>query len=243
MKLDPESLYVQLGHIAATIPADLGGAGPITHEMNQWLGRAAVLVEATGDAFDLAGFRVASDNLKTVLRDQNAQKIAAILHRALARAELAAPATVRGAFIPIGEVFSVFAAISKVIGHAQHDVFIVDPYADAKALTDFAVIAPEKTTVRLMSDAATVKPDLRPAAKKWVSQYVSIRPLLVRLAPERTLHDRLIVVDDAQVWSLTQSLKDFSARSPGSIVKVDPVTASLKIEAYKAIWQTATLVV
>ncbi|BAM92882.1 hypothetical protein S58_69160 [Bradyrhizobium oligotrophicum S58] len=40
-------------------------------------------------------------------------------------------------------------------------------------------------------------------------------------------------------WTLTQSLKDFAARSPATIVKVDAETAALKVSAYGAIWQTA----
>jgi hypothetical protein len=65
------------------------------------------------------------------------------------------------------------------------------------------------------------------------------RPLEIRLAPARSLHDRLIIVDGAQAWTLTQSLKDFAARSPATIVKVDGETAGLKICAYDAIWRGA----
>ncbi|ARU25109.1 phosphoribosyltransferase (plasmid) [Ralstonia solanacearum] len=84
-----------------------------------------------------------------------------------------------------------------------------------------------------------MKPGLKPAAESWAKQYNSVRPIEVRLAPAKSLHDRLITVDDAQAWTLTQSLKDFAARSPASIVRVDTETASLKIHAYAAIWQSA----
>jgi hypothetical protein len=39
----PEALYLQLGNLVAEMP-DLAN-GPITPEMNRWLGRAAALVE------------------------------------------------------------------------------------------------------------------------------------------------------------------------------------------------------
>ncbi|MFV8529454.1 hypothetical protein [Ralstonia pseudosolanacearum] len=238
MSLDPESLYVQLGRLVETMP-DLTRPGPTTAEANQWLGRAAALVEESGDPADFITFKVAAQNLDTVLRDTNAQTVVAIVHRALARAELKAPAASQGAFIPVGESFSAVAAVSKVLAAARQTVLIVDPYADAKALTDFAVLAPEGVQVRILSDAGTVKPSLKPAAESWVKQYNSARPLEVRLAAARSLHDRLIAVDDAQAWTLTQSLKDFAARSPASIVRVDAETAGLKIGAYAAIWQGA----
>ncbi|WP_184056715.1 phosphatidylserine/phosphatidylglycerophosphate/cardiolipin synthase family protein [Paraburkholderia sp. MM5384-R2] len=219
---------------------DLHRPGPITVETNQWLGRAAALIEATfGRSAEVITFKVAADNLDSALRDVNAQTIAATVHRALAKAELAAPAASQGAFIAVGESFSALAAVSKVLATARQNVLVVDPYADAKALTDFAVLAPEGVMVRVLSDADTVKPSLKPAAESWVKQYTGARPLEVRLATARSLHDRLIVVDDAQAWTLTQSLKDFAARSPATIVKVDAETARLKIGAYAVIWQSA----
>ncbi|MDO3558274.1 hypothetical protein [Ralstonia pseudosolanacearum] len=239
MSLDPESLYVHLGRLVETMP-DLTGPGPISAEAHQWLGRAAALVEASGDVADHVTFKVAAQNLESPLRATNAQAIAAIAHRALARAELKAPAAAQGAFIAVGESFSAVAAVSKVLATARQTVLVVDPYADAKALTDFAVLAPEGVQIRILSDAGTVKPSLKPAAESWAKQYNSARPLEIRLAPARSLHDRMITVDDAQAWTLTQSLKDFAARSPASIVRVDAETAGLKIGAYAAIWQGAT---
>ncbi|MEK2602051.1 hypothetical protein [Burkholderia arboris] len=238
MSLDPESLYVHLGRLVETMP-DLNRPGPTSPETNQWLGRAAALVEATGDAGDLIALKVASQNLDTSLREMNVQTIAAIVHRALARAELQAPAAAQGAFIAVGESFSAFAAVSKVLATAQQNVLIVDPYADAKVLTDFAVLAPEGVLVRVLSDAGSVKASLQPAAESWIKQYNTARPLEVRLAAAKSLHDRLITVDDTQAWTLTQSLKDFAARSPATIVKVDAETAGLKIGAYAAIWHGA----
>jgi hypothetical protein len=241
MNLDPESLYVHLGRLVETMP-DLNRPGPITTETNQWLGRAAVLIEvAFGQTVDLISFKLSADGLDSaVLRSMHAQIIAATLHRALAKAELAAPAASQGAFIAVGESFSALAAVSKVLAAARRSVLIVDPYADAKALTDFAVLAPEGVVVRILSDAGTVKPSLKPAAESWAKQYNGARPLEVRLAIARSLHDRLIAVDDAQAWTLTPSLKDFAARSPATIVKVDAETAALKIGAYTAIWQSST---
>ncbi|MGN7100197.1 phosphatidylserine/phosphatidylglycerophosphate/cardiolipin synthase family protein [Ralstonia holmesii] len=240
MKLDPESLYVHLGRLVETMP-NLNRPGPVTTETNQWLGRAAALVEAAfGQSVELISFNIAAENLDSVLRATNAQTIAAIVHRALAKAELTAPAASQGAFIPVGESFSAVAAVSKVLSAARQAVLIVDPYADAKALTDFAVLAPEGVHVRILSDAGTVKPSLKPAAESWAKQYNSTRPLEIRLAPAKSLHDRIITVDDAQAWTLTQSLKDFAARSPATIVKADAETAGLKIGAYAIMWQSAT---
>ena len=49
----------------------------------------------------------------------------------------------------------------------------------------------------------------------------------------------LIAVDGNEVWLLTQSLNAIAARSPATIVRIDPETATLKIAAYDLMWQAA----
>lgn len=100
--MDPETLYLQLRRLVASMP-ELNGEGPITPEINQWLGRATALVEAGGNVTESVKLHVAGEGLNTVLRSNNAQTIASILYRALARAELNAPASAQGAFIAAGK--------------------------------------------------------------------------------------------------------------------------------------------
>jgi hypothetical protein len=66
----------------------------------------------------------------------------------------------------------------------------------------------------------------------------AIRP--ISLAPAKTLHDRLIIVDEAIVWLLGQSFNKLAERSHTSIVRVDTETAALKIRAYTKEWEAAT---
>jgi hypothetical protein len=240
MVLSPEAIYLQLGQLVAEMP-DLA-TGPITREMNEWMGRAVALVELV-DRLDTIPLKVACQTLNSLaLRDQNAQTIASIVHQALAKAELNAPASARGAFIAAGDKFDAFAAVGKVLEMANAEVLMVDPYADSKALTDYAVLANENVAVRLLSDAASCyKASLQPAAQHWTKQFGALRPLEVRLAPARALHDRLIQVDGSTVWVLGQSFKDLAARSHTSLVRIiDAEAAALKIAAYEGLWQTST---
>jgi hypothetical protein len=85
---------------------------------------------------------------------------------------------------------------------------IVDAYMDADVLTKFCVTAPEGIPIRLLADAASVKPGLAPATHAWVAQYGAARPLEARLARRRALHDRAIFVDHSTAWILTQSFND-----------------------------------
>jgi hypothetical protein len=213
---------------------------PLAPEAQQWLGRAGALILASSDAMEIAMYRAAALGLNmSTSRWQSVQDIVAILYRLLAVAELRAPVAARGAFIPAGNAFDAMAAVGKVLTAATGDVLIVDPYMDEKALTDFAPLAPEGVAIRLMADEQHHKPTLAPAQRRWISQFGGKRPLTVRLATPRSLHDRLIVVDSAESWVLTQSLNAFAARSPAAIVRADRETSALKIGAYQEMWGRA----
>jgi len=167
MNGDPESLYLQLGQLVAEMPTLTGGE-PITPEIHRWLGRAVYLVRSMGNAIDIAAITVAADGLNNVLREQNAHQIMTVLHRSLATAEAKAPTSARGAFIAVGAGFDAFQAISKVLSTAKQDALIVDPYMDARVLTDFACTALEGVGIRLLADSASTKQTaLEPAARRW----------------------------------------------------------------------------
>lgn len=156
MKIDPEALYVQLGHLISTMP-DFENGNWNSPEARLWLGRASALIEMDGLAASV-GFTVAAEGLGSVLHDRNVQKIISTLYRAFAKAELAAPTAIQGSFIPIGEAFTAHAAVSKVLANASTSTLIVDPYSDATLLTDFAVLAPEGVLIQVLSCDENHKP-------------------------------------------------------------------------------------
>jgi hypothetical protein len=239
MKLDSETLYLQLRRLVASMP-DLEGAGPVSPDVYQWLGRAAALVEQTGDLGDLVQLKVSAQSLNSVLREDNAQTIAAIVHRALARAELNAPATAQGAFIAAGDTLNAFAAVAKVLARAKRDVLMVDAYADQTIITDFAVTAPENVSVRILgANKEARKLSMRPAVERWKQQFGAARPLEVRVTQASALHDRLILIDEAEAWSAHQSFNGMAKSSHTSIERSDDELGSAKITAYEAMWNAA----
>lgn len=200
-----------------------------------WLGRADAIIK-TGSVSDTMEWRQAVEYLSS----WGHQKVKIILYRALGEAELNAPPGVRGAFIPVGNAFDAFAALAKLVQPAKKDVFIVDPYLDEKILTEFGTIVSENVPLRLLTDKGNFKAALIPAAKKWTQQYGSSRPLEIRLASPRTLHDRAIILDGTSAWTVSQSFKDIAARSPAEIINASEI-ASLKIAAYQQIWNLSEI--
>jgi hypothetical protein len=126
-----------------------------------------------------------------------------------------------------------------VLTTAKADVLLVDPCADAKALTDYAVLASDEVTVRLLADEADHKASLMSAAQRWTQQFGDGRTLMVRLAPANMLHDRLILVDNATAWILGDSFSNLAGRAHTSLVRMPAEAAADKIAACAAAWEEA----
>jgi hypothetical protein len=236
MSLSPEALYYQLGSLVAETP-EL--TGPSSTETDRWIERAAELVELAGGLADTIQLRVARNNLDGMLRERNAQTIRAIVQRALARAELNVPPQAKGAFIVANSGSDAFAAVHRVLATAQAEVFLVDPDADAKALTDVALLAPDGVVVRLLADAQRHKHSLAPVARRWAQKLGDKRPLFVRLAAAGTVPDTLILVDGVQAWALGQSLSRLVKLDHTTLVRIPADTAGPLIAAYAAKWDLA----
>jgi hypothetical protein len=233
---EPQASYFQLGGLLAEMP-DLG-SGPITPEIEQWAKRAVALIEHTGGLSDSIQLKVAIQHLHSDLRARNVQVILSILRRALAEAELDVPPESRGAFLVADNAFDAFAAVRKVLRTAKTDVLLVDPHADARALTDCAVLAPESVTVRLLADKSDYNTSLASAAHYWV-QHFGRRPLSVRLAVAGTVEDTLIAIDRATVWALGHAFNKLAKCTHMSLVRLPPDAAAHMIAVYAAIWDTA----
>jgi hypothetical protein len=217
----------------------LNEEGSCPSETLKWLGELHAVVRAMKRVGDEVPLQAAVDKLVRSQGSRGSEEIRTVLYRALAAAELEAPASEQGAFIAAGAELDAYAAISKVLSAAKSSLLVVDPYMDGKALSDFMPSAAEGVHLGILSDEATAKPTLGPAIEKWKSQFGDSRPIEVRLAPGRALHDRLILVDEGDAWSLSQSLKDFAQRAHGSVLKADPEIAVRKVAAYTALWKAA----
>ncbi|WP_426050360.1 hypothetical protein [Brevundimonas sp. SL161] len=242
-KLTSEAIYHQIGALLASPPDlvafDANYTLPTT--TIQWLGRASALVRiAKPVGLDYVKFDGHVENLVATMNAKGASRqIILSLHRLLSELELQLPAASQGAFVSPGAQFDAFSAIARILGEAGRDVLIVDPYMDASAVVDFAGLAPEGVSVRLLTDQGSMKPALLPAADRWIGQYGTARPLQVRATTPMLLHDRLLIVDGSTAWILTQSLKDFAKRAPATIQRADPEMAAMKVAAFEAAWDGA----
>lgn len=235
----PDERYKLLSHLLSDVPdlESVVGEGRLSRETHMWLARAAALIEDGGDIADSVSFRSEMNSLPFL--SGKPTKLMGPLYRALARAELQASPTLAGSFIHAGDAFDALASIGRVFGQAQKTLFIADPYLDEKVLTQFALLANEGVSLRMLTSGQSLKTALPAALEAWRQQYAA-RPLEVRVSQAKgNLHDRLVLVDGGTAWTLTQSFNSFATRSPASILRADAEIAAMKIAAYEDLWTAA----
>jgi hypothetical protein len=223
----------RLKHLLSTVPElQPGKAAP--SDFQAWLAAAYALVELVNILGDTFECRTACDTISAVQEPMAMEKLLTTLHRAHAKASLLASEP-SGGFIPVAQPLDAMVAVGQVMRHAARSVRIVDPYVSDKTVSDFVITAKEGVSVELLYR----KPEgaFVPAVRRFVEQYGTARPLTVRQAKPRALHDRVIIIDGSAAFAVSQSLKDLAKDSPATIIKADAELARMKIEAYEQIWQ------
>ena len=211
MLLTPERLYFELAHLLAQMP-ELASC-PLTPEVHRWLASASALLQSSGSLADALQLMVACKNLDGPLRTRNAETITNILYRVLAKSEMNAPREVRGSVLLIGENLDAYTAVRQLLGTATNDVLLVEPDAVGKLLADFAILAPERVTVRLLADEARSEPSLITAVQRWRQRFGDRPNLTVRLASANSLHERLILLDRSRAWVLGVPFSQLAKRA------------------------------
>lgn len=238
MALAAESHLAQWRSIFSDASDELKNFTPL--EQQQWAGRVEALLKTRSELHDASRFRISFlQYSRGYMKEHSWRILMSIICPALALAEMNAPASQSESFIPARSPLDALAAVSRVFGEAINELLIIDPYADQKLITDFLQSSREHVQIKILSDKASLKASLKPASERWIGQYGQVRPLEVRLASERSLHDRIIMVDRRMAWLVGQSFNALADRAPSSLVRADTETASLKMAAYNAIWDTA----
>lgn len=238
---DWEAIYHQLGQLIAAEPRIPEGDRRGSSEVLRWLGRTEALIEEVSGVMDHVRFGQLRSVMLTATKtnaEGQMRHIRSLLYTALAKAEMNAPAAAKGAFIPAGSAFDALTAISGILRECRGSVLVVDPYMDGVALTDFLQMVTEGVALQLLAGSKQKTAGLLEAVERWKTQFAQARPIELRFAAPRLLHDRLIM-DETRVWSLSQSFNAVAQRSPAMVQRVSADIALAKREAFLDMWDSA----
>ena len=120
-------------------------------------------------------------------------------------------------------------AMRRLLATTSSDAFLVEPDAGAKILANYAILAPERITVRLLADEEQYRPSLIRGIQRWQQRFGDRRNLLVRVAPGNTLHERLILLDAGRAWVLGAPFSQLAKRTHTTLVRMRPEEEARKI--------------
>lgn len=164
------------------------------------------------------------------------------LYDVLSKLELLVPAALQGSFIPPGNTWDAYSAITRVIQTDCNDILVIDPYLNADIFLHYAPHTGARSGLRcLTAQRGQNHPGLVAAAAKWQADpQAQAKSVEVRYADSALLHDRLIILDRKEVWLVSQSFKDIAKRSAASVTKADAELAQMKASHYEEIWNAST---
>ncbi|MFE0500335.1 hypothetical protein ACFW0P_06065 [Lysobacter soli] len=134
-----------------------------------------------------------------------------------------------------GQVFTYFDEVRNLLGGATNEVLFIDPYIDAEFVSRYLPQIHNGVAVRLLSSEAKAR-ELTPALELYRQQTgITIE---ARVLPDRSLHDRHLIVDGRDLYHSGASFKDGARNAPTSINQI--VDAATEIIAHhQARWATA----
>jgi len=142
----------------------------------------------------------------------------------------------------IGRGPDAYIVMRRLLGTATHDALLVEPEATAKILTDYAILAPEQMTVRLLADEARYKPSLMGGVQRWQQRFGDSRKLMVRLASANTLYEQILLLDGERGWVSGAPFSHLARKTNTTLVRMRPEEEARKIAVYAELWEQARAV-
>lgn len=171
---------------------------------------------SAGDYFITGDFGYRGENHALNQRNYEAriQAYEGVLNSCLAELKLDLPEPeIQGVFEP-GQEYEFYRTVKTILGTADNEIFIIDPYINAEMFDVYASSIPRSVSFRLLTNSANIPSAVLSLAQKYASGGN------LQFRSSSSIHDRVLFAD-GQVWVCGQSLKDAAKKKPTYIVELD----------------------
>lgn len=229
-------ILLKLVDLMENIP-DFPRTGRVAGESpaRQWLARASALINKLGVAGQSAKVQTAMGALGTHsvwAVDQIKGLVQDAIEALKLDLELEGRADI-GNVYAAGEVYRLFSDLKDIVAATCEEILLVDPYFDGKAFRDYLSTLGSGKTIKILAERYAE--DVRAYAARHAAQYGS----KIETRRSRELHDRLVIVDNADCWVVGASIKDAAARAATYLLPLQPKLAEAKRDIYSAVWDRA----
>lgn len=132
-----------------------------------------------------------------------------------------------------GDTYTFFSDLKGIIKCAQSEIFLIDPYFDGQSFDDYLSNTSSNLRVRIL--AKNYVSGIEAFAKRHVAQFKSN----ISLRSSKSLHDRVLFLDNSDCWIMGGSIKD-GGQKPTYLIPLAPALAPEKLAVYEGIWSLAT---
>ena len=203
--------------------------GPQDGRFQQWLADvAAQLAEVDGTA--LARFQHLARHMMLPLSSYTLgpiwNEILATIRAAATRGRIVLRDREDKIYGP-GEAADLGRDLEKILAAAQKSVFLVEPYADENIFPGYLAKTNSDIEIRLLTKNVSA------ATLAAAATFAQTRPTFAARKSSR-IHDRVIIIDEADCWVLGQSIKDAATTKPTYLLPV--VAFSDMRSLYEELW-------
>jgi hypothetical protein len=133
---------------------------------------------------------------------------------------------------PAGSQYDLYRDVRTLLQNEKSSVLIVEPYPDEDIFDLYLESIPRQANIRLLVKNTPDK------FLKLLGMYKLKLNVLVDTRHSKTIHDRVLIIDDRDVWVLGQSLKDAATTKPTYLVQVNSIDMR---SLYEKLWQTSEI--
>ena len=239
-KMPPEQASAIIADLIEHAPPFDRAAGKLSVDEMKWIGRVDAILQEVAGPIICVEFSTARKSLFSLTHDRN--RLLLPLYQAHALVELKLPVAAQGSYIPPGDKWNGYSAVVKLLSERTEAALVIDPYMDGTFITDFVPLATKMQAIYGLT-SNRYEASLKAASERWMSDRKPEQPISIRVADTKQLHDRLVIFGPAEVYLISQSLKDIGAKSPASIQRAAPEIAAEKAAHYTALWEEAASLV
>lgn len=146
--------------------------------------------------------------------------------------ELSGRSEIGSAYQP-GDIYKFFVDLKSIIGGAQSEILIIDPYFDGEAFNNYVSGVDGCVEVRIFTSKNAQ--ELKAYLDKHRAQFSSS----IEIRKSNKLHDRLVITDRTECWITGGSINHAGNRSPAYLIPVGSELAKSKLEIYEEIWDSS----
>jgi len=138
-----------------------------------------------------------------------------------------------GSAYKAGDVYSFFKDLKTIIKSARKEIFLIDPYLNSDAFTDYLAEVDSNISTRVLVKSKPT--ELATYLEKHIAQFGS----KIEMRSSKAIHDRIIFIDGDSCWLMGGSMKDAGKNNPTYLIPLSSEITYDKISIYENIWQAA----